>query len=58
MESAGLYGLALREGFRALSVLSVSDHLQRGEHMPPEMREQGLSTMVSLVLDALAADAS
>lgn len=58
MESAGLYGLALREGFRALSVLSVSDHLQRGEHMAPEKREQGLSTMVSLVLDALAADAS
>jgi len=58
MESAGLYGLALREGFHALSVLSVSDHLQRGEHMAPEKREQGLSTMVSLVLDALAADAS
>ena len=58
MESAGLYGLALREGFRALSVLAVSDQLQRGEHMAPEQREQGLSTMVSLVLDALVADAS
>lgn len=58
MESAGLYGLALREGFRALSVLAVSDHLQRDEHMAPEQREQGLSAMVSLVLEALVADAS
>lgn len=56
MESAGLYGLALREGFRALSVLVVTDHLQRGEHMAAEQREQGLSKMVSLVLDALADD--
>ena len=56
MESAGLYGLALREGFRALSVLVVSDHLQRGEHMAAEQREQGLSKMVSLVLDALCAN--
>lgn len=54
MESAGLYGLAMREGFRALSVLAVSDHLQRDEHMAPEQREQGLSAMVSLVLEALA----
>ena len=53
MESAGLYGLAMREGIQALSVLAVSDHLQRGEHMPAEQREQGLSRMVSLVLDSL-----
>jgi purine-nucleoside phosphorylase len=53
MESAGLYGLAMREGIQALSVLAVSDHLQRGEHMPAEQREQGLSRMVALVLDSL-----
>lgn len=57
MESAGLYGLAMREGVRALAVLAVSDHLQRGEHMDPRQREQGLATMVELVLEALAADA-
>lgn len=53
MESAGLYGLAMREGIQALSVLAVSDHLQLGEHMPAEQREQGQSRMVSLVLESL-----
>lgn len=56
MESAGLYGLAMREGIQALSVLTVSDHLQRGEHMAPSDRERGLSTMASLVLDSLHVD--
>lgn len=55
MESAGLYAVAMREGFQALSVLAVSDHLQRAEHMPAQQREQGLSRMVSLVLDSLHA---
>lgn len=54
MESAGLYGLAMREGVRALAVLAVSDHLEREEHMPASEREQGLSRMTGLVLDALA----
>jgi purine-nucleoside phosphorylase len=53
MESAGLYGLALREGIQALSVLTVSDHLQTGDSMPAEQREKGLSRMAALVLDSL-----
>lgn len=53
MESAGLYGLAMREGVRALSLLTVSDHLERDEHLPGEAREQGLSRMARLALDAL-----
>ena len=53
MESAGLYGVAMREGFQALSVLTVSDHLQHDTHMPAQQREQGLSRMVALVLDSL-----
>jgi purine-nucleoside phosphorylase len=53
MESAGLYGLALREGIQALSVLTVSDHLQSGASMPAEQREKGLSRMAALVLDSL-----
>jgi len=53
MESAGLYGLALREGFQALSVLAVTDQLQRGEHMSAEDRERGQSAMVRLVLESL-----
>jgi purine-nucleoside phosphorylase len=53
MESAGLYGLAQREGIAALAVLTVSDHLERAERMSAEQREQGLSRMVELVLGAL-----
>ena len=53
MESAGLYGVAIREGFQALSVLTVSDHLQHDTHMPPNEREQGLARMTELVLDSL-----
>lgn len=34
MESAGLYDVAMREGFQALSVLAVTDHLQHDTHMP------------------------
>lgn len=56
MESAGLYGLAMREGFRALSVLTVSDHLERGRHMPAEQRERGLADAASVALDALLQD--
>lgn len=53
MESAGLYGMAMRENVQALSVLTVSDHLERHERMPAAEREQGLSRMVALTLDAL-----
>ena len=53
MESAGLYGVAMREGFQALSVLTVTDHLQHDTHMPATQREQGLSRMTALVLDSL-----
>lgn len=56
MEAAGLYGLAMREGFRALAILTVSDHLDRDEHMPAEQREQGLERMARLALACAAGD--
>jgi len=55
MESAGLYGLAMREGIQALSVLTVSDHLERDEHMSASLREHGTSRMAALALDSLVA---
>lgn len=55
METAGLYGLAMREGFAALAVLSVSDHLERDEHMPAVEREQGLRAVGQLALSAALA---
>ncbi|GAA4790375.1 purine-nucleoside phosphorylase [Lysobacter hankyongensis] len=53
MESSGLYGLGMREGVQCLSLLTVSDHLERGEHMPAAEREQGLARMATLALDSL-----
>ncbi len=52
METAGLYGLAMREGFAALAILAVSDHLDSGASMPPEQREQGLLALGRLALAA------
>lgn len=54
METAGLYGLAMREGLQALSLLAISDHLETGAHMPPAQREQGLVTLGHLALAATA----
>ncbi len=58
METAALYTLAARLGARALTVLTVSDHLKTGEEMPSEQRERGFSHMVELTLEAALADAS
>lgn len=58
MESAGLYGLAMREGIAALSLLTVSDHLEEGRHMPPIERERGLARMTALALDSLCGAAA
>jgi purine-nucleoside phosphorylase len=52
MEAAELYLLALRHGVRALAVLTVSDHLQTGEALPSEAREQGFADMVEVALKA------
>lgn len=55
METAALYTVAARAGVRALSLLTVSDHVVTGEHAPPEERERGLAAMAELAL-ALAAE--
>ena len=52
MEAAELYALALRHGVRALAVLTVSDHLQTGESLPPQDRERSFGDMVEIALQA------
>ncbi len=52
METAELYLVAARHGVRALSVLTVSDHLATGEALPPEERERGFAPMVEVALEA------
>ena len=50
METAMLYTIAAGFGVKALTVLTVSDHLGRSEAMPSEERERGFSDMAKLAL--------
>jgi purine-nucleoside phosphorylase len=52
METAELYTLAARHGCRALSVLTVSDHLLTGEELPSDQREKSFGDMVEIALEA------
>jgi len=52
MEAAELYNLAARYGVRALAALTVSDHLQTGEALPPDQREKSFGDMVEIALHA------
>ena len=52
MEAAELYTLAARHKARALAVLTVSDHLETGEELPPEDRERSFGDMVEIALMA------
>jgi purine-nucleoside phosphorylase len=55
MESAAIYTTAARYRARALTVLTVSDHIKRGEKMLPADREQGFIEMVHIGLDTAVA---
>ncbi|GLY05165.1 MULTISPECIES: purine-nucleoside phosphorylase [Actinoplanes] len=50
MESAAIYTIAARYGAKALTVLTVSDHIKRGEAMDSAQREKGFSNMVKIGL--------
>ena len=52
METAELYTLAARHGRRALSVLTISDHLLTDEALPADQREQSFGDMVEIALTA------
>lgn len=52
MEAAGLFAVAAREGIEAGALLTVTDHLVRGEAMPAAERERGVDRMLRLALDA------
>jgi purine-nucleoside phosphorylase len=55
MEAAGLYGLAAEHGVRALALLTVSDHIRRGEHMPADARRTSFDAMIQVALDTAIA---
>jgi purine-nucleoside phosphorylase len=51
MESAALYTIAARFKARALTLLTVSDHIKTGERTTAQEREQTFSQMVEIALD-------
>ncbi len=55
MESAALYTIAARFKARALTVLTVSDHIRTGEQTTSQEREQTFSQMVEIALDTIIA---
>ncbi|MEV6601386.1 purine-nucleoside phosphorylase [Actinoplanes sp. NPDC051346] len=55
MESAAIYTTAARFRAKALTILTVSDHIKRGEKMDSAEREQGFSNMVQIGLDTIIA---
>jgi purine-nucleoside phosphorylase len=57
MEAAALYTLAAKFGAKALALLTVSDHIKRGEAMPADERERSFSDMIEIALDTVTADA-
>ncbi|MBI5542875.1 MAG: purine-nucleoside phosphorylase [Deltaproteobacteria bacterium] len=51
METAALYTLSARFGARALSLLTVSDHVITGEHTSAEERQRSFGQMIELALE-------
>ncbi|APH04728.1 purine-nucleoside phosphorylase [Bacillus weihaiensis] len=52
MESSALYTLAAKYGRKALSVLTVSDHILTGEETTSEERQTTFNDMIVVALDA------
>ena len=53
MEAAGLYGVAAEYGKKALTVLTVSDHIKTGEQTTSAERETTFKDMIELTLESL-----
>ena len=54
MESTALFMLAAKYHVRALSVLTISNHLMTGESTTPEEREKSFNDMIKVALDTAA----
>ena len=50
MEAAGLYGVAAEFGARALTVVTVSDHIRSGAALSTDERQSSLDDMIRLAL--------
>lgn len=51
MEAAGIYGVAAELGAKALTILTVSDHIKRGEKLSAEDRQKSFAQMMNVALE-------
>ncbi|MBD1556325.1 purine-nucleoside phosphorylase [Vibrio sp. S9_S30] len=51
MEAAGIYGVAAELGAKALTILTVSDHIIRGEKLSAEDRQKSFNDMMTVALE-------
>ena len=51
MEAAGIYGVAADLGAKALTILTVSDHIIRGEKLSSEDRQKSFNDMMTVALE-------
>ena len=56
MEAAGLYGAAAEKGARALTILTVSDHILKGLETSSDERETTFDDMVRIALETVRLD--
>jgi len=57
MEAAGLYGVAAEKGARAMTILTVSDHILKGTETSAEERQTTFDDMIHIALEAVVIDA-
>lgn len=53
MESAELYTVAAKYGVEALSILTISDHILKGEETSPEERQNTFTDMMEIALELI-----
>lgn len=51
MEAAGIYGVAAELGAKALTILTVSDHIKRGKKLSSEDRQKSFNDMMNVALE-------
>ncbi|AUI87775.1 purine-nucleoside phosphorylase [Vibrio azureus] len=51
MEAAGIYGVAADLGAKALTILTVSDHITRGEQLSSDERQKSFNEMMNIALE-------
>jgi purine-nucleoside phosphorylase len=52
MEAAGIYGVAAEYGVKALTILTVSDHIRTGAALSSDERMNSFNEMIQLALEA------